>query len=154
MSLCYAVSCLAQSPHLRLGKLHKHLGCRLCDCHFVEDRGPIVGDDDLPIGLANLGRNRLSNGCMQPCAAFDQNTHHLVHAPRTQTGTNGIGNGFCSLDVVDPDILLLGVLTARRDNLRLALAASATHNQWCKQVVLVGVAFDLSSTSFDCHADC
>ena len=45
---------LSFSPHLALGQLHQHLGGRLGQRHLVQDRGAVVGDDNLTVGLADL----------------------------------------------------------------------------------------------------
>ena len=41
--------------HLALGQFHQHFGGRLRQRHLVQDGGAVVGDDDLAVGLADLG---------------------------------------------------------------------------------------------------
>ena len=94
--------------------------------------------------------NKVENACMQSCAAFDQSTYHLVHPARTETCSDRISYSFCSFDVVDSDILLLGVLTAQRKLLRQLVFSEKLLRDF-RRLVLVCVTLDLARASFYCH---
>merc|ERR1711963_840933 len=72
---------------LRLAELDQHPGSGVDHVHLIEDGSPVVGDGHLTLGVLD----------------------HLVHAPRTQTGPDGVGQSLGRLDITLPDLLRLGV---------------------------------------------
>jgi len=76
---------------LGLGELDEHLGGGLEDLHLVKDGGAVVSDDDLARGRGD----------------------HFVHAPGTQAGADGFGDGACRHNIGLPDVLLALVVHVR-----------------------------------------